>query len=434
MSGWKRAVAVPFTGQRDGEGPMTWGQRHIWRLTEWLDDGDPYFNMAWTLAVPGRPGLDRVLGALRALLERHESLRTTWEGRTQRITRSGTLTVDLYEAGDRRPLALAKELAEELAAKGFRYDSELPMRCALVLADGQPRAAAFAFTHMAVDAWSLDVIASEWRPLIAGEQLSAPACQPLDLTGLERDCDRELRYWRSHLERVPQRLVDREIEPEEPRYVRIGMESAAAGVAARAIARRCSVSTTSVLGTACATVMADALGRRTAVMQWIVANRHQERTRSMVGTMTQDGLFVLDLPDAPDQGFPAAVRAGHRQALAAYRHACYDPYAMRALRDDCERARGGPIDLSAYFNDGRIVADWPNLPDGDLTELAAKTRTFFVGAWPHVDGTVFFATGQATHTCQLYLLVDTAHLPRETAYAMLAGVEQLLIKNAVKEP
>ena len=157
----------------------------------------------------------------------------------------------------------------------------------------------------------------------------------------------------------------------------------------------------------------------------------------MAGTAVQDGLFVLDLPEGT---FADAARAGHRQALTTYRYAQYDPFGMMALREEIGRERGGAVDLSAYFNDTRTIDHWPNLPRMEpaddpavIAALAERTRTFFVGAWPKVDATAFFATGPATNTCQLYLMVDTACLPRSTAYALLRGVETLLVSSVAEE-
>ncbi|MBG0829767.1 hypothetical protein HS041_18545 [Planomonospora sp. ID67723] len=436
---WLRSATVEFTGERGGEAPLTWGQRSIWRITRWLEDGDPYFNTPWVLPVPGRPDLDTVLRALGTLVERHESLRTTCqetpEGPVQRIASVGRLTVEIFDAVDATPRQAAAELAGELATKGFDYAAELPLRCAVVTADGRPRALALALSHLAVDAWALDLLAAEWRRLLAGEDLPPPAWQPMDQAAFERSGkgaergERALRHWRSVLERAPGTLFDHPPgTPEDPRFVRVGMESAAVAAAARVLAERWSVSTTSVLLTASAVLLATLTARGTAVMQFIVGNRHDPRLRDMVGTAVQDGLFVLDLPDGM---FADAVRAGHRQALITYRHAHYEPYAMMALREEA-----GPVDLSAYFNDVRTVPAWPNLPAQatlDPAALTGRTKTFFVGAWAEVDAKVFFATGPATHTCQLYLLTDTAYLPRSTAYALLRGVETLLVRCVTEE-
>ncbi|WP_406313217.1 condensation domain-containing protein [Streptosporangium sp. NBC_01639] len=445
---WQRTAAVEFTGTRGGAAPLTWGQQAIWRLTRWLDDGDPYFNMPWTLPVYGRRDLDTVLLALRRLVERHETLRTTCEetpvGPVQRVAREGRLTVEVFDAGEAKPLAAARELSADLAAKGFDYATEPPLRCAVVTGGGRPRAVAFALSHLAVDGWALDILAADWKGLLAGDDLPDPGWQPLDQSAFEREGagaargERAFRHWRAALERVPRSLFDfPRREPEEQRFVRVGMESAAVAAAAETLAARWSVSTASVLTTASAVLLAALTGHGAAVMQLIVANRHDPRTSVMAGTAVQDGLFVLDLPEGT---FADAVRAGHRQALTTYRHAHYDPVRMMALREEVGRARGGPVDLSAYFNDARTIGHWPNLPRVDppgdpaaLAALAERTRTFFVGAWSEVDATVFFATGPATNTCQLYLLTDTACLPRSTAYTLLRGVETLLLRGVAGE-
>ncbi|WP_436763646.1 hypothetical protein, partial [Streptosporangium sp. V21-05] len=175
-------------------------------------------------------------------------------------------------------------------------------------------------------------------------------------------------------------------------------------------------------------------GHRRVVMQLIAANRHDARIGALVGPAAQDGIFALELP--PGATLAETARAGHRQALTAYRHALYEPLRLMAMREELGRERGGPIDLSAYFNDTRGGGDWPDLPavepPGDPAAIAALTaRTTFsvVGSWEHVDATTAqFITGQARDACELHLLADTAYLPRSTVYALLRGMETLLVR------
>ncbi|MGJ6964674.1 condensation domain-containing protein [Streptosporangium sp. G11] len=439
------ATSVEFTGARGGESPLSWGQLAIWRLTRWLDDDDPYFNMPWVLPVYGRRDLDTVLRALRVLVERHETLRTTYEetpgGLVQRVARQGRFTVEVYDAGETRPVAAARELSVRLAATAFDYATELPFRCAVVTVGGRPRTVALTLSHLAVDGGALDVLAREWRDLLAGGEPPAPAWQPMDQAAVEREGagaargERTLRHWRAILERAPLTMFDfPRTTPEEPRFVKVGMESAATAAAAEVLAARWSVSTASVLTAASAVLLGALTGHREVVMQLIVANRHDPRIAAMVGSAVQDGIFILALPG--EGTFADAARAGHRQALTAYRNAHYDPYRMMALREEVGRERGRPVDLSAYFNDTRIVGHWPQLPavepPGDpaaIAALAERTRTFHVGSWPEVDATALFATGTATNTCELHLMADTAYLPRPTAYALLRGLETLLVAS-----
>ncbi|MEU4833751.1 condensation domain-containing protein [Streptosporangium sp. NPDC023615] len=438
---------VEFTGARGGESPSTWGQLAFWRLARWLDDDDPFYNMAWVLPVFGKRDLDAVLSVLRALVERHEALRTTFEqtpeGLVQRVADRGRFTVEVFDTNV-KPLAAARDLAAALAATAFDHTAELPFRSAVVTVDGRPRMVAFAFCHLAVDGGSLDVLARDWRSLLAGNEPPGPVWQPMDQAAFEQEGagaargERALRYWRTQLERAPRTMFDfPRTTPEKPRFIRLGMESAATAAATEALAARWSVSTSTVLTTAGAVLLSALTGHRRMVMQLVVANRHDPRVSGMAGTSAQDGLFVLDLPEGT---FADATRAGHRQALTAYRHAQYDAYRMMALREEIGRERGGPMDLSAYFNDARTITDWPHLPavdpPGDPAAIAAltgRTRVFHVDAWDQVDATAMFSTGPATDVCQLYLLVDTAYVPRSTTHTLLLGMETLLVTAVARD-
>ncbi|MFF3442735.1 condensation domain-containing protein [Streptosporangium sp. NPDC002721] len=446
----RRTVVVEFAGARGGVAPLTWGQASIWRLTTWRGDDDPYFNMPWTLPVYGRRDLEVVLGAVRRLLERHETLRTNFrqgpEGMAQHVARSGRLVVEIVESGDGRPMGVARRVAEGLAAGVFDYAGELPVRCAVVTVGGRPRAVAFGLSHLAADGGALDLLAADWRDLLAGAEGNVPGWQPMDQARFEHEGEgvargeRAFRHWRSVLERAPRSMFDYPPGPgEEPRFVRVRMVSAALGVAAEAVARRWGVSSASVLTTASAVLLSVLTGHRRVTMQLIAANRHDARIGALVGPAAQDGVFALELP--PGGTLAEATRIGHRQALTAYRHALYEPLRLMAMREELGRERGGPIDLSAYFNDTRGGGDWPDLPavepPGDPAAIAALTaRTTFsvVGSWEHVDATTAqFITGQARDACELHLLADTAYLPRTTVYALLRGMETLLVRAVAED-
>lgn len=435
---------VEFRGARGGQGALTWGQQGIWRSTQWLDDGDPYFNLPWTLPVTGAAGLDAVLRAVGRLVERHETLRTAFvrdgSGTSQRVSREGRLTVGVYEAAA-KPMSAAKALAAELAATGFDYAAELPIRCAVVCQRGRPRALALALSHLALDGWSLNTVAAEWPRLVAGEDLPGPDWQPLDQAAFEQSDPppggQALRHWRAGLASAPRSMFDFPgREPEEPRFVRHGMDSPAAAVAAEALAARHGVTTSSVLTVASAALLGAVTGHRTAALQLIVSNRHHPRSGGMAGPAAQDGLCVVDLGDGT---FTDALRHGHRRTMATYRNGHYDPALVLAAREAEAWRRGAEIDLDAFFNDVRQAGRWQGLPKVDpanaaaLAALRGRTRTFFVGAYSKVKARIFFATGPAPSTCEFYVLVDTAFLPGGVAERMLAGLEELLVRAVSEE-
>jgi Condensation domain len=438
-------ATVAFRGERAGTAPLTWGQRLMWRAVHLMGPSQSFLNCPWVLPVYGRPGLPAVLDALRAVVERHESLRTTFadtpDGPVQRVAREGELTVQLADAGAERPLAAAERLAGELGKAVFAHDQEWPLHAAIVTREGRPAAVAMAFTHLAVDYQALAVLSADWRRLLRGERLPPAPWQPMDQAELEQTAPfqarsaRAIRYWRTVLADVPLDVFDHPPgEPEDPRFIEVGMESVALAVAAARLADRLAISSTSVLLAACAIMLATVSGRPRAVMQLVHSNRRDPRTQAMVGTVGQDGLFVLDLPDAD---FAVACQAAHRAALAAYRNAHYDPAAMTAMREEIGVLRGREPDLDAFVNDRRDGAGWPSLPalapGADLAPLSRQTRTYVTNAWPGVRFKVFFTVGTAPGTGQLSLIIDTAYLSREMASSMLLGIEALLVRSLTED-
>lgn len=180
-------VTVAFSGSREGQAPLTWGQRLIWRAVHLMGDSQTFLSCPWVLPVYGRRDLGSVLDALRVLLERHESLRTTFaltpEGPVQRVGRGGELTVDLVDAGQERALRVAERLAGELGRTPFAHDRDLPLRCAVVVKNGRPMALAVAFSHLAVDFQALNTLSDEWKALLRGEELPPAEWQPMDQAG-----------------------------------------------------------------------------------------------------------------------------------------------------------------------------------------------------------------------------------------------------------
>jgi hypothetical protein len=448
------SATVPFSGARDGEAALTWGQRHNWRALRLHGPGQYFLNCPWVLPVYSRSDLGAVLNALGALIERHESLRTTFHdtpaGPVQRVARSGELTVRLEQAGQQRPLELAERLAAQMSEEIFAPGEEWPLHCQVVIKDGRPAALAFSFSHLAVDHEALWLLSEDWRRLLRGEDLAPARWQPMDQTELEATeqyqarSDRSLRYWQPVLEEVPLDVFDHPPgEPEDPRFIEVGMESVALAAAAGWLGQRWAISTSSVLLAACSTVLAAVTDRQRAVLLLPHSNRRDPRTRAMVAAVGQDSLFALDLGSSGLGGadgaadFPAICRAAQRNALLAYQNTRYDPFAMWAKREETGRRRGREPDLNAFFNDRLGTDGGPDLPRAALGEtlagLTGKTRIQAGNAWPSIAIRVMFTVGTTDGAGQLSLIVDTAYLPRDIATAMLLGVEALLVRSLTED-
>lgn len=440
-------TTVAFSGARGGEAPLTWGQRHIWRALRLHGPGQYFLNCPWVLPVYARSDLGAVLNALRALIERHETLRTTFAdtpaGPVQRVARSGELTVQLVQAppaspaGQERPLELAERLAAELSEEIFAPAEEWPLRCRVVIKDDRPAALALAFSHLAMDHVALSLLSADWRLLLRGDALPPAQWQPMDQTELEATepfqarSARSIRYWQPVLDEVPLDVFGHPPgKPEDPRFIEVGMASPALGVAVGRLAKRWGISTSSVLLAACAAVQATVTDRSRAVLLMVHSNRRDPRTRAMIGTVGQDSLFALDL-SGPD--FASLCRAAERNALLAYRNTQYDPFAMWAMREETGRRRGREPDLNAFFND-RLGSDRPrSAAAGDPADLTARTRTYTGNAWPSIHVRVMFTVGTMAGAGELSLIADTAYLPRDMATSMLLGIEALVVRGLTED-
>jgi hypothetical protein len=443
LSNIKDALAVELVGDDSGDAMMTWGQRDIWRSIQWLNGEDHYFNIPRVLPVPPGRSFADVTEALRPLSARHQTLRTVYPvtpaGPRQVIGRSRMLTVPVIEPGDPDAGQAADMTASELAARSFGA-GEVPWRCAIIAAGSVPLYLALAFNHQGTDGWAVRLVLTQLAALLAGEDGAAgqPAWQPLDQVGYEAGADgarrgeASLGYWRAQLTSAPRSMFDFPLHPpDNPRFWKLGMDSPAVAVASALVADRLSVPTSTVLLAASAAILTALNGHDRCVMKLLIANRFDDARRSMVGAMSQDGLFALPA-DVPD--FDTMVRFTYRSSLLAHRYGYYDPVKLADLLAEIGMARGGPVDLSAFFNDVRFKDRWDEVPPAPATPagwsaLAAQTTMRVLGSFARQDSKIFL-TAAPTRSRMLQVVTDTAYVPLADTRMLLRGIESLLIASA----
>ncbi|MEV0536042.1 condensation domain-containing protein [Kitasatospora sp. NPDC050463] len=482
----RRVGSLRFHGDRTESAPMTWGQRAIWKSIQWLDEGAHYYNIPRVVAAPPGLTISQVEVALGRLLTRHEALRTRFEqtedGPVQYVSASGELAAPVHEAPPGQGATLADEVSRTLAAEPFRHREEWPFRCALVLEQGEPVHVALVFSHLGVDFWGVQQVEQDLRDLLAGQDPEPPAWQPLDQARFETEGPGAARgaasveYWRRSLASVPPAMfppapvppVETEPEPGTgagsgtgtegetgtaagpgaggetgtaagsgaDRFVRLCMNSPATAVAASTLADRCGVSTGTVLLAGTAALLGSYTGNSTAVLQLIAVNRHDERSRRLVAAMTANALFSLDVARPT---FEEVIRATFLAAMNAYRFAQYDPLVVDGVIDAAREASGGALRLSSFFNDVRLHDRWEQLPGTDgsaqqLRALTAKTEVSLIGTWERQDADFFVHTTYEPDTCLLYLMADTALIPRPEIERLLRAFEHLLVESAAGLP
>ncbi|MEU6239407.1 hypothetical protein ABZ885_41410, partial [Kitasatospora sp. NPDC047058] len=125
-------LEVRFEGLSHGAAPATWGQRTIWAPISWYAPDDHYFNIALPVELRHPVGPAAFGAAVRALLERHESLRTLYRtgpdgALGQLLYGAGVLRVRLVPAPDGEPpAAVLERVAVQDRAVRFRLLADAP--------------------------------------------------------------------------------------------------------------------------------------------------------------------------------------------------------------------------------------------------------------------------------------------------------------------
>ncbi|MFF3750923.1 condensation domain-containing protein [Streptomyces sp. NPDC002018] len=368
-------LTVSFTGQTSRSGPLSFGHANIVRSIS-VDEDPSRLNLAMVFDAPAEGGLDRITDQLRVLLERHESLRTTYRlstPPTQHVAGEGALAVTLVDPADPAddPLESAAATARRLRSQIFDLESELPLRVAVVTAGGIPRHLVWVVSHAAMDVAACETLHTEWAALSAGRPLPpATELQPVDVVELERTPsirrigEGSVRYWESQLRRVPQAMfTPPHAAPAKTEWLHAGLNVRSSTVPAdlQAIADRTGASTSAVALAALAVLVGHRTGHRTVVTTSLSGNRIIRKLRGFFGSLAQDALLPVDLTDAA--GFDDAVRQVRSAALSAYRHSWFDPTAVWQVINGVSGERGISFARDLVFNDMSALATAADSPD-----------------------------------------------------------------------
>lgn len=440
-----RACHAAFSAGEDARVPMTWGQRAIWEPLQWFGHDTAQFNNQRSITLARPVSVECFMGAVRALAERHQALRTHFAAGEQHIAGSGDYTVELCH-GD---VTDAVAVAARLAARPFDLESEWPARIAAIRGEaGLVTAAAIATSHVAMDGWALDRFTAELAALLDGRDgTQGPTWEPLDQVGFETSARGQrvsaaaIAHWRAGLALMPPTMFDFPATPAcGPPVHRYLLESAAVSAAAPVLARRTRTSVPTVLLTVTALLLAARTGHDMCALQVIAGNRVRHRHRLLCAPTAQNGLMVLPVPR--DASLAGAVREAARPATEAYLQGHYDPADLAAVRAEIETARGARFDLSAYFNFHHHTARWAQpqsraaLPSAEgLARLRGQTRLTRLAPLARHDMKFYVnVTGRpGSPEAALLLLANTEYLPEPTGERILRGIETLLCEALARE-
>lgn len=308
-----------MVSDEERQAPASIGQRLMWLMERRGGGANGALNPfnAFRLRGPLRDGA--LLDALRELLVRHESLRTTFSGRgpglTQIVHRPYPIPDRVVKLAD-IPETEFRDAVRAEAHHHFDLGAEWPCRMRLFRIGQEDHVLTIVVHHIVTDGWSMGVLMDDLRMLYAvhlghrAEPPEPPAWHQADFALWQRQCvengsfDGKVTYWRKALGAgqpisLPPILQlpspDREHEPgvvqyDIPKKIEMLFREAAL----------CHRSTFfSALLAAFAGYLAACTGQGKIVMPVFFNNRTRKEVRRTVGYIANLMLLSIDLTDQP---------------------------------------------------------------------------------------------------------------------------------------
>jgi hypothetical protein len=371
------SIPVEFTGQRAGEGPLTMGQLDVYTWASLAPDLT-YAILYDELPVPTMASLDDVAEAAAVLIERHESLRTTYlpgEPPRQRVAAAGVQLLEALSLGEGQwgprdrpavPEALIRWLQES------PDPARRPVRIAVAVAPGPDKrviACAAGFTHVAMDQGSIEILKRDFAGLLSQptrRRSGQAGHQPLDQAEREatpaerRKADAALAYLLEQSRRIPRCLHALPGAQATGESLAVELSSVAAAMAVRQVVARTRTSRSGIVLAAICAVIARRARYPELVIPLASSNRFERHLVNYVGALAQLAIATVDIGE---RSFDELARHTWNTAMEASRHARYDNVKRDAMMELIKHERGLSLDFDPLFN-SLVPAPWPGLTAG----------------------------------------------------------------------
>jgi amino acid adenylation domain-containing protein len=317
--------------------PASHAQEQLLFLDELFGPSATY-NVPMVLRIRGPLDPSAMEESLRALVTRHEILRTRFESRGGRWgQRIGEVPAQVCAVEDLRgsPWPRVMQRVREEAARPFDLRGGPLMRARLFRVAPEDHVLVLALHHAAVDLRSLEVVARELGVLYAARATGAEAALPelplqyADWAAWQRRRAEQgglaegLEYWRSHLAGAPGSIALPADRPRPARPTHAGGHrtfalSASAREGLTAIARRAGASLFMTMLSGFAAYLTRVSGQAELVVGTPAANRGRKELEGLVGFFVNS--LALRLDASGDPSFSQLVERVRRTCLDAFVH------------------------------------------------------------------------------------------------------------------
>lgn len=303
--------------------PCTLLQERLWQLH--VKDGTPGANIAMRWLVNGSLPHAAAEGALRALVQRHEVLRTSFretDGKLEQLVwPAGSIKlhdIDLSALAGDESKARAEEIARDDAVAPLDPHQAPLLRATLLRLAADRSILLLTFHSLVVDGWSTGLIAREFQAAAAvidnggAADTSEPELQFADYALWEKELlasaalDDARAYWRRQLANVVGTFVPpdhpAEGEPSAPRgadqsHITSILLDSTLGQAIDNFARQQNVTLFSLATAALALMLHRVTGDSEIVFGSQVANRAEPEAQDMIGPTVNSVTFRLPIDD-----------------------------------------------------------------------------------------------------------------------------------------
>ena len=336
----KAGLRIP-KGQRidQARAPLSFAQQRIWFLDQ-LEPGSASYNVPRAIRLTGHLKVEVLRQTLKAIVQRHESLRTTFmavDGApVQVIGDSAQLempVIDLSELSERE--AEAEELIRQEARQPFDLAAGPICRAKLVKLSEDEHVLLLTMHHIISDGWSKGVLFREIGALYdafsAGQSSPLPELpiQYADYALWQREwmqgevLEKHLSYWKNQLADGPAVL---ELPADRPRPAVQSNRGATHRIVLsqdlsqdlRALSRREGVTLFMTLLAAFNTMLWRYTGQEDMVVGSLIANRNRIETEGLIGIFINALAIRADLSGNPS--FRELLKRTSEVALESYAH------------------------------------------------------------------------------------------------------------------
>jgi amino acid adenylation domain-containing protein len=320
--------------------PLSRSQQRLWLVTQ-LDPANPVYNMVVGLRLAGDLHRDALERALAFLVERHESLRTSFYERDGELFAKigdigpwNTAFYDLTYLPSESAEDEAKRMAHQEARKPFALESGPLFRATLWRTAADSHLLLLVLHHIVADGWSLGILAREvgvtYSALVKGRHpaLDAIAFQYRDYVRWEHEtaakvADRQMPFWLDRLS-GPLPILDLALDRLRPgmqtfagKRIAIEIEpQLAEGI--RDLARKTGATPYMLLLAAFKILLARYTGLEDILVGSGTSNRQLEQVAPLVGFFVNNLVMRTDLSGNPS--FLELIARVKETAVSAYAH------------------------------------------------------------------------------------------------------------------